>query len=137
MFAWLNFGSRKSGGPANNPLIQQVEALPTLDPSDFPALPVIEEGNRLFISQSSWGNREKEMAAALIITACVREGLWMPISAQTFKDLLVHPMLRFNFQSVVNAMWALVLEGLLKILSTSCPHPGSLLLLLLQPTSFE
>ena len=89
--------------------VKTLDQLPVLEQSTFPQLPEIAEGTTLLIFQSAWNNAEKEWAAGIVVTACIREGEWKPVSAPKFVEMLNnHPMATFGKQNVVNAMWELI-----------------------------
>lgn len=87
-----------------------VEQLPELEQSSFPPLPNIPAGHTLFITGSIWHHGEKEVAAGIIVTACVQEEIWKPVSESTFNALLTkHPMIRVGgHRNVYNAAWELI-----------------------------
>lgn len=93
----------------------QVDELPVLNQADFPAFPEIPAETTLLIFQSEWRNAEREWAAGIVITACIRAGEWKAVDAPTFMSLLQNPMFTFSAQGIVNAVWAFGEEGLVKM----------------------
>lgn len=92
-----------------------VDALPVLSQADFPPLPEVPQDRVLLIFQSDWRNMEKEHAAGVIITACVRAGKWQPVSAVDFGNILMDRHFTFSRNDVINAVWSLADAGFLKV----------------------
>lgn len=91
--------------------VRQVDQLPELNQNDFPALPEIPEGTTLVPFNSKWANAEKEFAAGIIVTHCIRAHIWKAMDAPAFGDALRrHPMAAMVRQDVVNALWKMIAD---------------------------
>jgi hypothetical protein len=86
-----------------------------LDQKYYPVLPEIPTDTILLIIQSNWQKAEREWAAGIIITACIRAGEWKPITSSTFLSLLQNPMFTFGAQGIINEVLAFGEEGILEL----------------------
>ena len=72
----------------------------------------------MLIYNSGWRNTEKEWAAGIIITACVRAGEWRPVEKADFVEIFnKHPRLVSPYMQndVADALWKLIGSGELDI----------------------
>lgn len=96
---------------------KEVAELPVLDQTGFPELPQVPD-DRVFIGYSShWNKAVKEFAVGIIITLCVRDGAWMPVSVEKFLEILNnHPLFGLFKRAVIDEVWWFNESGLLEMI---------------------
>lgn len=97
----------------------KVAVLPVLNQNAFPALPKIPQGKSLLCFDTEWQNTEKEFAAGCIVNACIMAKKWQSVHDEQFvAHMKANPLIApFVAQGVANALWALVNDGFIEVVS--------------------
>lgn len=91
--------------------------IPELDQKLFPRLPEVKGDEIVVIYDTVLNSVHKEIASAIVLTACTHYGRWAAISEVKFVDLLLrHPLLLGQKKGyVLQAMWELIEDHLLEL----------------------
>jgi hypothetical protein len=97
--------------------VRRVSELPVLDQSAFPPLPKLTPSQR-FDFMSVLGEKEREDAAAVLITACSHHGRWEPIGQKEFQalNLRLDPFSSYHYHAadVWDRLLGMVKQGLVE-----------------------
>lgn len=105
-------------------VIEEVTELPVLNQEEFPDLPTWDHEQYLLLTFSTkLNNSEKEKILAVFLNIAAQSGGFQPVFADDFKQMLWKVLvLRFEYQTVINAAFLLSLEGLMSIVAFQGKH---------------